>query len=166
MKYWITTDTHFYHENMVNLCHRPVDFHNIIVNNWLNQVNKEDLVIHLGDVSFSNDLVVDRLPGRKILIKGNHDKKSYSYYMSHGFDFCCETFTLNYAGLDIVFSHKPLIFHEHDVNIHGHLHDCAKIDSVCNHWPVALEFNKYTLEDLNTIAQKIVKKKQEAEKSA
>jgi calcineurin-like phosphoesterase family protein len=143
MKTWITTDTHFYHDNMVKLCGRPQDFHEIIVCNWKSMVSDDDLVIHLGDVSFAKDTVVSALPGRKVLVKGNHDKQSYSWYMQHGFDFCCESFVMYTGGLDIVFTHKPLVFHDHDVNIHGHLHGLARVDSVCRHYPVALECTDY-----------------------
>ena len=42
--------------------------------------------------------------------------------MRNGFDFACESFSLYTGGLSIIFTHKPLLSHEHDVNIHGHLH--------------------------------------------
>jgi Predicted phosphoesterase or phosphohydrolase len=106
-------------------------------------VAEDDLVIHLGDVSWKSDLVIGRLPGRKVLVKGNHDKQSYSWYMSHGFDFACEQLTMLFGGLNIIFTHKPLIFHEYDVNIHGHLHNVATVDSVCKHYLIALEYTGY-----------------------
>lgn len=52
-----------------------------IMNNWRNIVGKDDLVLLPGDISWAlkieeaySDLVkIDSLPGRKIMIKGNHD---------------------------------------------------------------------------------------------
>lgn len=157
MQTWITTDTHFYHEKMVELCGRPENFHKLIILHWWRMIAQDDLVIHLGDVSFEGDTVVAGLPGRKVLVKGNHDKQSYSWYMDHGFDFCCESFSMFTGGLNIIFTHKPLIFHEYDVNIHGHLHNGAKVESVCKHYPLALEYTDYKPVLLSDILPKIRK---------
>lgn len=140
---WIITDTHFHHENLVNICNRPVDFTEQIIKNWQFMIKEEDLVIHLGDITWNDDLVIDKLHGRKILVKGNHDKKSNSFYMAHGFQFSCESFSMYIGGMDIIFSHKPFIFHEHDINIHGHLHSLAQVKSICLHYPLALEATDY-----------------------
>ena len=153
---WIVSDTHFGHDAMQELCHRPANFSNLIIDNWNRLVDHHDIVIHLGDVSWdSKDTWMGMLNGRKIHVKGNHDKKSYMWYMKNGFAFSCETFTIDYYGLDIVFSHKPLIFHEHDINIHGHLHDCASIESVCPHYLISLELQGYMPQKLSSILQKI-----------
>ncbi len=120
-------------------------------------VADDDLVIHLGDVSFGGDMVVSALPGRKVLVRGNHDKHSYMWYMRHGFDFCCESFGMNIGGLRLIFTHAPLIFHEYNVNIHGHLHNVAKVDLVCKHYPVALEYTEYKPLLLSDILPKLVK---------
>ena len=50
-------------------------------NNWIKIVNENDTVIIPGDISWgltvsdalSDLLWLDRLPGKKILLKGNHD---------------------------------------------------------------------------------------------
>ena len=52
-----------------------------IKENWLNTINKEDTVLIAGDVSWSMRMEegmmdlewIHNLPGRKILVKGNHD---------------------------------------------------------------------------------------------
>ena len=143
MKFWLISDTHFEHDRMIELCNRPENFTELIVENWNSMIAPEDTVIHLGDVSWVADTYMDRLNGKKILVRGNHDGKSVAWYMEHGFDFVCKTFTMKFGGLDIIFSHKPLIFHEHDICIHGHLHNCAKVTSVCPHYLVALEDTDY-----------------------
>ena len=53
-------------------------------------------------------------------------------------------FCIGLWGTNIIFSHKPLIFHDHDINIHGHLHNLAKLKSCCNAYPLALEVTGYT----------------------
>ncbi len=52
-----------------------------IIENWLSIVKEEDTVLILGDKSWATKLneakedldIIDNLPGRKIVIKGNHD---------------------------------------------------------------------------------------------
>lgn len=57
------------------------DFEKKIQNHWLSLVNDEDLVLIPGDISWAMKIQdalidlewIDKLPGKKILIKGNHD---------------------------------------------------------------------------------------------
>ncbi len=52
-----------------------------IYNNWINKIKSDDTVLIAGDISWSMDMKngfwdlewIHKLPGRKILIKGNHD---------------------------------------------------------------------------------------------
>ena len=82
MIYFIA-DTHFYHENIIKYCNRPLknskQMNEYIVNKWNSVVTKDDIVYHLGDVGFgsTDELkeLVGRLNGTKILIRGNHDYK-------------------------------------------------------------------------------------------
>ena len=49
---------------------------------------------------WEND-IFNKLPGRKVLVMGNHDKKSARWYSEHGFDFVCNMFVLKYGGFDM-----------------------------------------------------------------
>ena len=127
MKYWLISDTHLGHHNLEDYESRPEDFTIQIINNWNTLVNDNDLIIHLGDVILSGkdnyNRWVTNLRGRKILIKGNHDSGSYKFYLEHGWDFVCEYFVWKIYGLQILFSHKPMIIWSGiDINIHGHSH--------------------------------------------
>lgn len=126
MTTWITTDTHFGHNNLVTKykC-RPETFSDDLYNAWKTQVKPEDTVIHLGDVSFDTNwlLRVAELPGKKILVRGNHDTKTGSWYLEHGWSFVCTSFSTRVEGIDIIFSHEPLMKHTFDINVHGHLHN-------------------------------------------
>ena len=61
------------------------DYVNRIKNNWIETVKEEDTVLIGGDISWANNLeeakkdfgFINSLPGKKIMIKGNHD-----YYFS------------------------------------------------------------------------------------
>lgn len=141
MNFWVTTDLHLGHNNLISEFHtREQGFEEKILNNWAKNVKDDDVVIVLGDCVFQVRYWerLKSLPGKKWLVRGNHDKSSYSFYMRY-FDFVGESISLNYLGYDILFTHQPQIFHEHDVNIHGHLHSLAKVESPCKLIPISLE---------------------------
>lgn len=81
MKTWLSADYHF-GESRFDLMGRPfktVDEHNdAIINNHNAVVSPEDEVIVIGDVCYQKAPeylpLVKRLNGRKILIRGNHDR--------------------------------------------------------------------------------------------
>lgn len=126
MKYWIVSDTHFSHEMLVKAGLRPENADELMKKHWHNQVQPDDIVIHLGDVAWPRaweEDVINSLPGKKVLVMGNHDKKSAQWYLEHGFTFVCNHFVLKYGGFDLVFTHKPWINHPFDVNVHGHYHN-------------------------------------------
>lgn len=126
MNYWVTTDTHFGHAELIKLKTRPAKVDDLIMrNHW--KIPPGDILIHLGDICWGNDAewhaLFREIPVRKWLVKGNHDKKTASWYLDHGWDFVCESFTMEYFGRDILFSHIPQYkTGYYDLNIHGHLH--------------------------------------------
>lgn len=126
MKYWIITDTHFNHERMKEFG-RPDDFEEKIASS-LKRLTEEDVLIHLGDVCIGKDEEVHNkyiipIKSKKWLIAGNHDKKSYSWYLEHGWDFVSESVLFYFRGKKILFTHAPAPDGNYDINIHGHLHD-------------------------------------------
>lgn len=84
---WFTSDTHFYHKNIIDYCDRPFRtadgqpdisaMNEAMVARWNERVGKDDLVYHLGDFGFgkAGRLLGIRqvLNGRIFLIRGNHD---------------------------------------------------------------------------------------------
>lgn len=129
MKIFATSDTHFGHKKMIRYG-RPENFEDRIFEHlW----KKEgDILIHCGDFCIGQDakwhekfMMEAKGFKRKILVRGNHDNKSDSWYYDHGWDFVCFTFAIKYQGNLIFFSHKPQ--HQHllrgsQYNFHGHLH--------------------------------------------
>jgi calcineurin-like phosphoesterase family protein len=95
MKYFVTSDLHFSHANIIKYCKRP--FQNInemnftMIKNWNEVVSYNDTIFVLGDFMFSRNLidienVVSQLNGNKILIMGNHDTFSIDDYKNIGFN--------------------------------------------------------------------------------
>lgn len=158
MRYFVISDTHFDHAAICKYCGRPENFAELITKHWNTMVGPDDYVIHLGDVMWGGDTHMKELKGHKILVRGNHDHQNTSFYINRGFDFVCDSFTLYYGGLDIVFTHQPLIFHEHELNIHGHIHNSAAVETPCQLYCICLENNGYKPELLDTIVSKFNKK--------
>lgn len=109
---------------MQTYCQRPPDFTERIIKNWNQTVKPEDTVIHLGDVAIGkkSEWIMPSLPGRKILIRGNHDRsQSCTWWSEHGFDFACDGLKFRQCWL----SHEPAsILPEGCLyNVHGHLHN-------------------------------------------
>ena len=129
MNYWLIADTHFGHDDMVDFCKRPRNFSERILK-AVGHTITNGVMIHLGDICFGREefwhkSLMDSIPTtvKRWLVLGNHDKKSMSWYMDHGWDFVGFQFTLNIYGLSIVFSHCPVWVQEGQINIHGHFHN-------------------------------------------
>ena len=112
---------------------RPFDsveeMHEALVERWNKTVNPGDTVYHLGDVAIprSGLRVLERLNGKKVLIRGNHDIFKLRDYVEYFYDIRgCH----HRDGL--IFSHIPLhrdcfISDRYIGNVHGHLH-CHEVE--------------------------------------
>jgi calcineurin-like phosphoesterase family protein len=130
MKVWIISDTHFGHERMHELCGRPQGFEDKILS-AVSKIPTGDTIVHLGDFCIGRDeywhqkwLMATQYTTR-VLVRGNHDSKSQTWYMRSGWHFACDSFSLNTFGKRILFTHVPQVYDTdlYDTNIHGHLHN-------------------------------------------
>lgn len=145
---WVISDTHFKHENIIKYCERPfknadhMDEH--MIAKWQHRVKPEDTVYHLGDVGLLKGIhdgdspiqrIMKRLPGRKILIRGNHDK-SEGVMRDIGFDVVCQSMVVRVPNMNAVYvfmTHRPLKTRPYvdpiavpggvEFVIHGHIHN-------------------------------------------
>lgn len=157
-KTWLITDTHFGHDKIIALAGRPNSFEYKIFHALKTNISPGDTLIHLGDFCIGkdegwHDQFMKTLPAgvHKILVKGNHDHKSYNWYYEHGWDFVCQNFTAFYFRKRILFSHRPQPAGKWDINIHGHFHngdhrsqepELLKIMTP-NHKLLAIEYTNY-----------------------
>lgn len=142
---WVWSDTHFGHHNIVKFQSRPATHEIIMLSNWAQLVRDEDTILHLGDLHLRSNWtrwapILRRMPGRKLLILGNHDKHGVDQYKDAGFQ-VVDPFVRRLAGRKVAFTHRPLSEHyggapeprfldggewlpheEWDVNVHGHIH--------------------------------------------
>lgn len=76
---WITSDLHFNHARIIGFCDRPfkdTEAMNSGIRKLLMKVGEDDLLIIAGDLKMGEEInpeALHGLPGRKILVVGNHD---------------------------------------------------------------------------------------------
>jgi len=129
-KTWVIGDTHFFHHNIKFYTHRPDYFNELIVYNWVRLVGSQDYIIHLGDVGFGRfdrmKHVFDRLPGQKILVRGNHDRWTKRKYRELGFIDIVDDIKLGMFGHTVLMTHRPVDYIDDwagIINVHGHIHN-------------------------------------------
>lgn len=122
-------DTHFGHRNIIAYTGRPFftveAMDTAMIAAWNAVVRDEDWVFHLGDFGLASRAVlrelVSRLRGRKILVMGNNDRCTPSWWRRAGF-VQAYRYPVVYDGW--IFSHRPLgSVPLGYVNVHGHLHE-------------------------------------------
>ena len=125
MKYWITTDWHLNHGNIIVYESRPINYMELILKRHIEKIKPEDVLINLGDVIFARrkelkDFMEKISARKKILVRGNHDEQNTdTFYYEQGFDFVCDSLIIDY----IQFSHAPMKISEDILcNVHGHYH--------------------------------------------
>ena len=166
MTIYVTSDSHFYHANIIKYCERPFksveEMNQRMITNWNRVVKLKDTVLHLGDfcLSCTNKQLRelrDQLNGGIWLLPGNHDYpmrlKNYDIFVLSQWR---EENTMLYK--DIIFSHRPLV----DVptgltNVHGHIHNHSSYGRHINVSVDATNFTPVKLEDIIKKAKEISK---------
>lgn len=163
---FLTADTHFNHENIIRYCKRPFsskeEMNEILKERWNSIVTDNDTVFHLGDVMVTNCLsmpeFMNQLNGMKIVIKGNHDRKS-SLRKSFS-DVHSPSYSLEHDGKTIALSHEPTEYTKpYDYKFCGHIHEKWMFDmgslnvgvDVWNFHPISLEFARSCFDLLKSI---------------
>ena len=80
---WIWSDLHLHHKNIIRYCSRPFQsvetMNEALLAAWKETVGEADTIICGGDIALAGALKRERLarvramPGRKLLVRGNHD---------------------------------------------------------------------------------------------
>ena len=88
-------------------------------------IQKDDLVLFLGDFAdildpdpYKIQWILDKIPGTKIMVYGNHDIEDMSFWLTAGFDGVADMVTIHH----MIFTHFPIHVGEEYINFHGHLH--------------------------------------------
>jgi calcineurin-like phosphoesterase family protein len=134
---FFTADTHFNHSNIINLCKRPFSdvgqMNETLIRNWNSCINNNDEIYILGDFLFKGsgieaESIINRLNGKKYLIKGNHDKfiedKNFN---ENNFEWIKDYYVLHYQKMKFILFHYPIFewdgYYGNAVHLYGHVHN-------------------------------------------
>lgn len=137
---YITSDTHFFHSNIIKYCNRPFKHHyqmdEVLEHRWNSVVSSDDTILHLGDFAFPKkgnvQALLKRLNGYKILVLGNHDS-SKKKMLEMGFDEVHKEMEVKTFFGNIIIRHEPIPYPDMDnysdfvLCLHGHVHDKFKV---------------------------------------
>lgn len=132
--FFVISDTHWFHKNIVKYCNRDLGHNEIMEKRWHETVGIDDTVLHLGDIVFTRDKakqdrffkdIAPYLPGNKFLILGNHDRDDWiDRYQAAGFT-VIPPFGFEYKGYYVDFDHYPTLGlrNHRRIRVHGHIHN-------------------------------------------
>lgn len=133
MTTWLFSDPHWgLTEERMDIMGRPHDYAQRLFAFWLKNVQPDDLVICLGDVCDQGNaehLAQLYLPGRKVLLRGNHDRAITDEQFAPFFEkvFPENTLlTMELAGVPVSLSHYPHYGTAEFFHITGHTHSAWK----------------------------------------
>lgn len=155
-KIWFASDLHLGHQALVEKGWRPEGFEKEFFWMWESTVASRDVVWLLGDIAFGSGGAtiaswfrqIKRMPGRKRICLGNHDRGKLGWYKQWGFEQIvpfneCVTFRDEYGPIMLThipaFAHTMTVYDQKFVglsnkferlydhascvlNLHGHLH--------------------------------------------
>lgn len=169
------SDLHLFHNNIIGYCDRPFnnveEMNSAMLKNYYHAVHDDDLVIFGGDVAFSDvektRALLMGLPGKKVLVLGNHDfdtnKMTYRNY--HAFDMITMAFVYPYATqsgkiCNVIVSHYPIddkLLPDNTINVHGHIHDNV---SSGKHINISVEWMDYCPQSIDNQIEELFLKYQ------
>ena len=128
---YFTADLHLGHTGILHMQKRPWDtideMNRDLIRNYNTLVRPSDTVYILGDLAHHmtvdavNDLI-GKLHGKKVLIRGNHDK----IYDEKMFQEITDFKTISLSGYLIALMHYPMLSwpksHHGSLMLHGHVH--------------------------------------------
>ena len=179
---FLTSDTHFFHTNVLKYCNRPFgsveEMNRALIDNWNSVVGPDDHVYHLGDFSFGNNekwnsiLEPGVLNGNIHLILGNHDVPRIFKEGIKRERFCEITYQkmLLVDGWTIFLNHFPFLDFSNNIDheviaLCGHVHYNGTTTGTLteeklrlfqwNQYDVGVDNNNYTPISLEKVFEKI-----------
>ncbi|MEO1329091.1 MAG: metallophosphoesterase [Pseudomonadota bacterium] len=129
---YFTADTHFGHSGIIRLAKRPFrsveEMDGALIEAWNDRVGPEDRVFHLGDFCFKGSKraqsVLERLQGRIVFLKGNHDTENTAKLPR--WESVHDILEVTVEGARLVLCHYPLLewpgAWRGALHLHGHTH--------------------------------------------
>ena len=141
---FISTDWHLYSDE-ANAHHpyRTMLDLTLLKNNVGRDMSPADLWLFLGDLcdpKVANRETIRRIletiPARKVLVRGNHDTEDDQWYLDLGFDQVTDGVVIH----NMLFTHRPEPVPKDWINVHGHIHfekiaiDGTHINAYATNW--------------------------------
>lgn len=156
---WITADWHLGEDRFV-LMGRPFitpnEQVNTLIRNYNALVNPEDIVYVNGDVCYQKAPdylpLVNKFNGRKILIRGNHDKVFTDEQLEPYFEQIVaegDGLEIDVNGVPCYITHYPTQGKKDRFNLVGHIHAAWKYQ--LNMYNIGIDTNNFKPVNLNTI---------------
>lgn len=128
---YFTSDLHLGHRGIIEMQNRPFEnveeMNRTLLHNYNAVVQKNDTVYLLGDICHhmlveqANEFI-GKMNGKKILIRGNHDK----IYEESLFDEIIDFKTMSLYGIYFALMHYPMLSwpkkNSGCIQLHGHIH--------------------------------------------
>jgi calcineurin-like phosphoesterase family protein len=161
MTNWIWSDLHLWHTNIIQYCNRPFvtieEMNETLLTAWRRTVKEKDTIFNLGDFCLgqSKDAIsklVKNLPGKKIIILGNHDRgHSLQWWRDIGFSEVYPYPIIYHKW--VILSHEEVFLNDNYpyINIHGHHHNKQFVSS--NYINVSVEHTQYKPVSLDEIIE-------------
>lgn len=184
---FFTSDTHWGHKRIIELCKRPFkdveEMNNSLIENWNKVVPKNGVVFHLGDFAFGGselwNKVLDQLNGKIHLILGNHDRGNLRENYIKKFELVTPQMQIEIEGRSIYLNHYPFLCYggswrspeQAIFQLFGHIHsgpnctglDCDRLNVLFPYqYDVGVDNNNYTPISWKQVKDKI---NQQIEKS-
>lgn len=156
MIYFIA-DTHMGHYNIIKYENRPFisvqEMNQYMINTWNKIIKPNDMIYHIGDFGLgkSQELINlgQQLNGKKILIKGNHDKRNTNtFWRRCGFEKVYNKLMIKENNQKFILTHVPLLkIPKNYINLYGHVHTindrcsnsyCVSVENI-DYKPISLE---------------------------
>ena len=150
MNFYIS-DWHYGHKNIMAYDNRPFrsveEMNDALIANWNSAVSQDDTVYVLGDMFWCGEQaaipILDSLHGKKILIRGNHDRCRNLEFIKR-FALVDDYLEIIDRGRNIVLCHYPITCFKNHYNgwyhFYGHVHTTFEYNMT--------EHAKYLMEEL------------------
>lgn len=129
---YFTSDLHLNHEAAIRMCERPfetvTEMNRVLIDNINAVVKPHDTLYILGDVAHKGTVedanrLIRKINGKKILIKGNHDRQ----YAPALFEDIRDFLEIHAGGTNISLMHYPMEewpkSRHGSIHLHGHQHN-------------------------------------------
>ena len=140
MNYYIS-DLHFGQDTICQREGRPFrdveEMDRVLIERWNSRVSGDDTVYVIGDFILKGEEYwgeyLDKLKGRIVLLRGNHDPESFGAETLSRFEKIADYLEIEDAGRHVIMCHYPIPLHKHDYDkntwmLYGHVHNSREYE--------------------------------------